>query len=69
MKRLVILSLKSSFHLDVEYFLFFSFPSTAFRFKVSDQKMNLSKYILQLKERLVTNSTPFFVFHNLVHKW
>ena len=31
--------------------------------------MNLSRHILQFKERLVTSSTPFFVFHDLVQKW
>ena len=28
----------------------------------ADQKMNLSKHILQLVERLVTSSTPFLFF-------
>ena len=36
--------------------------STVFRLKGSDQKMNLSKHILQVKERLVTSSTPFLLF-------
>ena len=42
--------------------LVFPFLSTVFRFKGSDQKMNLSKQILKLKERLVTSSTHFFFF-------
>ena len=45
--------------------LVFPFLSTVFRFKGSDQKMNLSKQILKLKERLVTSSTHFFFFHDL----
>ena len=42
--------------------LVFPFLSTVFRFKGSDQKMNLSKHVLQLKERLVTSSAPFLFF-------
>ena len=72
MKLLIILSLKSSFHSwDVEYFAGFSFPflSTVFRFKGSGPKMTLYKHILQLKERLVISSTPFFMFHDLIYEW
>ena len=63
MKLLIILSLKSSFHFrDIEYFAGFFFPFHSPNQKMSDQKMNLSKHILQLKERLVTSSTPFLLF-------
>ena len=66
MKLLGILSLKTPFHSsDVKYFAGLFFPfflSKVFRFKGSDQKMNSSKHILQLKEGLVTSSTRFLFF-------
>ena len=37
----------------------FPFLSIVSRFKGSDQKINFSKHVLQLKERLVTSSMPF----------
>ena len=37
---------------------FFTFLSTVFRLKGSDQKTNFSKQVLQLKEKLVTSSKP-----------
>ena len=41
---------------------FFLSLSTVSRFKGSNQKMNLSKHVLQLKEKLVTSSTLFLFF-------
>ena len=41
---------------------FFPYLSTVSRFKCSAQKMNLSKHVLQLKERLVTSSMHFLFF-------
>ena len=41
---------------------FFPYPSTVSKFKGSAQKINLSKHVLQLKERLVTSSMYFLFF-------
>ena len=60
MKLLIIFSLNSFHSRDVEYLLVFPFLSRVFKLKGLDQKMNLSKHILQVKERLVTSSKPFF---------
>ena len=53
------------FFLFLGYWIFCQFflsLSTASRFKGSEQKINSSKNVLQLKERLITSSRPFLFF-------
>ena len=60
--KMVFLSSKKLFSF-LRYWIFcqfFLFLSTVSRFKRSDHKANLSKHVLQLKERLITSSTLLF---------
>ena len=64
LRKMIFISSKKLF-LFLVYWIFcqfFPFLSTVSRFKGSDQKLNFSEHVFQLKGRLVTSFTPFLFF-------